>query len=110
MTTKVLLLTAVLGLAAVAAASAQQPVDAAALYGKTCASCHGAAGTPSAAMKTSMGVPDFAVASTLASVPDSVVRGIVMNGKGRMMPSYKSRLTPAQVAALTGYIRTLSKH
>jgi cytochrome c oxidase cbb3-type subunit 3 len=110
MTTKVLLLTAVLGLAAAVSLSAQQPVDAAALYGKTCASCHGAAGTPSAAMKTSMGVPDFAVAGTLAAVPDSVLRATVMNGKGRMMPSYKSRLTPEQIAALVGYIRTLSRH
>lgn len=110
MATKVLLLTAALGLAAAATLSAQQPNDAASLFSKTCASCHGATGTPSAAMKTSMGVPDLAVAATLASVPDSVLRATVANGKGRMMPSYKTRLTPEQIAALVGYIRTLSKH
>jgi mono/diheme cytochrome c family protein len=110
MTTKVLLLTVGLGLATAASLSAQQPADAASLFAKTCASCHGAAGTPSAAMKTSMGVPDFAVAATLASVPDSVLRATLANGKGRMMPAYKTRLTAEQITALVGYIRTLSKH
>lgn len=108
--TKALLLTLALGLSAAATLSAQEPAGAAALYAKTCASCHGARGTPTPAMKTSMGVPDFAVAGTLASVPDTALRTSVMNGKGRMMPSYKSRLSAEQVTALIGYIRTLSKH
>jgi cytochrome c oxidase cbb3-type subunit 3 len=110
MAMKVLLLTAALGLATAVTLSAQQPAGAASLFAKTCASCHGAAGTPTASMKTSMGVPDFAVAATLASVPDSALRAIVMNGKGRMMPAYKSRLTPEQIATLVSYIRTFSKH
>jgi mono/diheme cytochrome c family protein len=110
MATKVFLLTVALGLAAAASLSAQQPATPATLYAKTCASCHGATGTPSAAMKTSMGVPDFAVAGTLASASDSVLRAAVANGKGRMMPSYKTRLTPEQIGTLVSYIRTLSKH
>ncbi len=110
MATKAILLTVALGLAAAVTLRAQQPAGAATLFAKTCASCHGAAGTPTASMKTSMGVPDFGVAATLASVPDSVLRATVMNGKGRMMPSYKSRLTPEQIAALVSYIRTFSKH
>lgn len=110
MVTKTILLTVALGVAVAASLSAQQPSGAASLYGKTCASCHGAAGTPTAAMKTSMGVPDFGVAATLASLPDSVLRATVTNGKGRMMPAYKSRLTAEQITELVGYIRTLSKH
>ena len=108
--TKVLLLAVALGLSAAATLSAQQPVDAAALYAKTCASCHGAQGTPSAAMAHAMaGIPDFKAAS-MASVADTTLRNAIVNGKGRMMASYKTRLTAEQVAALVGYIRTLSKH
>jgi len=110
MATKILLLTVVLGFAAAATVSAQQPASTATLYAKTCASCHGAAGTPTASMKTSMGVPDFAVAATLASVPDSVLRATLTNGKGRMMPAYKTRLAPEQIASLVSYIRTFSRH
>lgn len=118
MRTKVLLLTAVLGLGAAGALAAQQPapkpahqaVDAAALYTHTCASCHGPKGTPSAAMAHAMaGIPDFAAAS-MASVPDSVLRAAIVNGKGRMMASYKSRLTEAQVDALVHYIKAFSRH
>ncbi len=110
MKTKALVLTAVLGLVSAGALAAQQPVDAAALYGRTCASCHGPQGTPSAAMAHAMtGIPDFRAAS-MQSVPDSVLRDVITNGKGRMMASYKGRLTPDQIAALARYVKAFSKH
>jgi mono/diheme cytochrome c family protein len=110
MRTKALILTAIIGLVSAGALAAQQPVDAAALYGKTCASCHGAQGTPSAAMAHAMtGIPDFRAAS-MAAVADSVFRDVITNGKGRMMASYKSRLTPDQIAALARYVKAFSKH
>ncbi len=104
------MLTTMLGLAATAALSAQQPANGAALYAKTCASCHGPHGTPAAGMARAMGVPNFGVPATLAGLSDGVLRATVENGKGRMMPSYKSRLSPAEIAAVVAYIRTLSKH
>ncbi len=107
---KGLVVSAVLGLVSAGALAAQQPVDAAALYAKTCASCHGAQGTPSAAMAHAMtGIPDFRAAS-MASVADTVLRDAIVNGKGRMMASYKTRLTPEQVEALVRYIKAFSKH
>lgn len=109
MTGKVLVVAVVLGLAGAGSAVAQQP-DGAALYARTCASCHGAQGTPTPAMAKAMtGIPDFA-ARTTSAVPDSVLREAIVNGKGRMMASYKTRLTPDQVTALITYIRTLAKH
>lgn len=109
MTTKVLVLAGVFAFAAAGALRAQQPVDGASLFAKTCASCHGAKGTPVAAMAHAMpGLPDFAAAST-ASVPDSVLTDAIANGKGRIMQAYKSRLSSAQIAALVQYIRTF-KH
>ncbi len=107
---KSLALSAVFGVVAAGTLSAQQPVDAAALYAKTCASCHGAQGTPSPAMAHAMaGIPDFKAAS-MESVPDSVLRDAITNGKGRMMASYKSRLTTEQIAALARYVKAFSKH
>jgi mono/diheme cytochrome c family protein len=110
MRTKVLFLSAALGLAVAGTAVAQQPVDAAALYTHTCASCHGPHGTPSPAMARAMaGIPDFAAAS-MATVPDSVLRDAIMDGKGRMMAAYKSRLSPAEVTALVRYLKGFSHH
>jgi mono/diheme cytochrome c family protein len=110
MTGKILVLSAVLALAAAGSLAAQQAPDGAGTYAKTCASCHGPAGAPSAAMVHAMaGLPDFTAAS-MASVPDSTLRNVIMNGKGRMMAAYKGRLTPEQVTAVLAYIRTLAKH
>jgi mono/diheme cytochrome c family protein len=108
MTTKVMVLAGLFALGSAGALRAQQPADAASIYAKTCASCHGAKGTPSSAM-ASMHIPDFA-SSALASIPDSTLRNTVSAGKGRMMPSYKTQFTPEQIAALVTYIRTFSRH
>jgi mono/diheme cytochrome c family protein len=110
MTTKVMVLTALLAIAAAGALRAQQPADAASLYARSCASCHGAKGTPNPAMARSMpGLPDFAAAA-MASVPDSALRSVIENGKGRIMVAYKSRLTAEQIASLVSYIKTFSRH
>jgi mono/diheme cytochrome c family protein len=110
MTTKVMVLTSLFAIATAGALRAQQPADAASLYAKSCASCHGARGTPNPAMARSMpGLPDFA-AATMASVPDSALTNAIANGKGRMMTAYKTRLTAAQIASLVTYIKTFSRH
>jgi len=109
MTTKVLFLAGLMAVAAVGMPRAQQPVDAASQFAKTCASCHGPKGTPAAAMVHAMpGMPDFAAAA-MASVPDSVLNSAITNGKGRFMAAYKSRLSPEMINALVQYIRTF-KH
>jgi mono/diheme cytochrome c family protein len=111
MSTKLMILSTVVALVSASALQAQQPADGAALYAKTCASCHGPKGTPAPAMARSMaGIPDFANAQAMASVADSVMRHVVAEGKGRTMPAYKTRLTPEQINALVSYIRTLSRH
>ncbi len=110
MTTKVMVIAAVFALATAGALRAQQPADAASLYARSCASCHGAKGTPSPAMARSMaGLPDFAAAA-VASTPDSVLHNVIENGKGRMMMAYKTRLTAEQIASLVTYIKTFSRH
>jgi len=91
-------------------AQAQQPVSGAQVYAGQCASCHGARGTPSPGMKHAMAaLPDFATASA-ASLPDSLIREVILKGKGRLMPAYASRLKPEEVAALVAYVRSLGGH
>jgi mono/diheme cytochrome c family protein len=110
MTTKVMVFTALFAIATAGALRAQQPADAASLYARSCASCHGAKGTASPAMARAMpGLPDFAAAS-MASVPDSALRNVIENGKGRIMRSYKTQFTAEQIAALVTYIKTFSRH
>ena len=108
--TRVVFWVAVLCLAVVSAAAAQQPASAAQtpaqLFTANCAGCHGATGTPNAQMARSMGIPDFA---TVTAPADSVWVRAVTSGKGRM-PAYGTRLQPAQVRALVGYIKTLHRH
>ena len=117
MTTKVMIISTIVALVSVSALQAQQPpsappaqqpADSAALYAKSCAACHGARGTPGAAMARS--TMDFASAEAMATVTDSALRHAVADGKGRAMPAYQARLTAEQIDALVGYIRTFSKH
>jgi mono/diheme cytochrome c family protein len=110
MNTKVMVLSTILALGSVSALSAQEPVNGAAVYAKTCASCHGPKGTPSPAMARTMHLSDFANADSMRVVADSVLRRDVAEGKGRGMPAYKTRLTAEQIDSLVSYIRTLSRH
>lgn len=92
------------------AARAQQPIDAAQLFARNCASCHGTAGAPNPAMVRSLGpIPDFTDPRALASTPDSVLINAVTAGKGRNMPRYQGRLTADQIRALVAYVKTLAR-
>ncbi len=107
---KVVVLAGVVVLASAAALQAQQPADAASVYTKSCASCHGAKGTPAASMAQAMHIPDLARAA-VAAMPDSALKAEIANGKtGTAMQGYKSRLTAEQIAALVTYIKTFSRH
>ena len=110
MTAKVLVATAALLVAIAGALATQQPVNAASVFTRSCAQCHGAKGAPSPAMVSSMKVPDFSNPATLASLSDSVLRATVTNGKGRFMQAFKGRLKPEEIDALVAYVRTLSRH
>ncbi len=101
---------ALVGLAAAAGvAQAQTPVDAAQLFARNCASCHGTAGTPNPAMVRSLGaIPDFTDPHAIGAVPDSVLISVVTGGKRPNMPAYRGRLTADQIRALVTYLKTLA--
>lgn len=96
MTPKLLLSAAALALALAAPALAD---DAAALYGKRCASCHGKDGTPTT-MGQRLGTPPLA--STKLS--EEQVAAVISDGRGKM-PGFKGRLGEEEIAALAKYVK-----
>ncbi len=93
----VLILFAGIGLSqAVAAPNGAQ------LYGRNCASCHGAKGDGG------IGVP-LSLPSFQASISDDYLRKTIYNGRpGRVMPSFSS-LSKAEVDAIVSHVRTWNK-
>jgi cytochrome c6 len=92
------LFTFVLALAFPQIATAQSAAD---TYKAKCAMCHGADGSGKAAMGTKpLGSAD------VQKMSDADLTGAITNGKGKM-PSYKGKLTDAQIGDLVKFIRTL---
>jgi len=89
------------GLIAVCSAPAAAQ-DAAGTYKAKCAMCHGPDGKGG-----KMGTRDFA-SPEVKGESDAQLTDIINNGKGKM-PSYKGKLTDADVKGLVTYIRGLAK-
>ncbi len=75
-------------------------VDGAAVYGQSCAGCHGADGGGGRGPQLSEG----AVVEAFPEVDDEI--GVVTLGRGGM-PAFGSRLTPAEIEAVVEFTRTL---
>ena len=73
---------------------------AAAIYQKDCAKCHGADGK---GIKT-LEPPDFTDAKWQSSKTDKQLVAGINNGEG-VMPSFKDKLTAAQITALVKHVR-----
>jgi mono/diheme cytochrome c family protein len=72
-----------------------------------CAMCHGADGKGDTAMGKKFGLKDMGSAE-VQSKSDADLTGIITNGKDKM-PSYKGKLTDAQIGDVVKFIRTLKK-
>ena len=78
----------------------------ASVFNRTCVSCHGRNGTPSAVGK-SLNAPDLGSAA-VQSHTDAELHQIIANGKGNM-PPFKNSLSDGQIDALIAHIRTLAE-
>ena len=89
-------------------ALAQAP-DGAALYRQNCRSCHGLKGTPPQRMVAIYpGLKDMGDSAFLrARSVDSIV-AVLRNGAGRDMKSFANRLSPAEIAAVAKFVKTLA--
>jgi mono/diheme cytochrome c family protein len=78
-------------------------VNAAAVYAANCARCHGADGKGTA-LGQSLETPDLTSVEVQNNMSNAKIRRVILNGDGPM-PGFKSKLTAAQVTALTSYVR-----
>ncbi len=77
------------------------------VYKAKCASCHGATGVPNPAMAKAMGIKP-ASDPAVKGKSEAQTIAVTANGAGKM-PSYKGKLTDAQIKAAVDYFRTLAK-
>jgi cytochrome c6 len=88
-----------LALVVLSLAGAARADDAAALYAKRCASCHGkdGKGTP---VGQKMGAKDL----TASKESEEAIANTIANGKGKMTP-YKGKLTDDEIKSLAKYVK-----
>ena len=71
------------------------------LYVQNCVRCHGGNGKAETALGKKMDASDIS-----GGVTTSKIIRTITNGKGHM-PSFKKRLTQAQIAAIAGYVHSM---
>jgi cytochrome c6 len=81
--------------------------DGSAIYKSKCAMCHGPDGAGQTTMGKNLKLRDMRSAEVQKQT-DAELGKWIADGKGKM-PSYKGKLTPTDIDALVGFIRTLKK-
>lgn len=81
-----------------AAIAAAGGIDGGALYGSTCAGCHGGDG--------SGGIGPRLAGRVVTKFPDPTTQIAVVTDGRRGMPSFSARLTPEEIEAIVEYTRT----
>ena len=99
-----LALTAAVAASAVLSASAA-PQTAAALYATYCAKCHGADGKAGTQQGKATGAQDFTSARWKSRTSVGDAAATIRDGY-QDMPSYKKRLTAAQIQSLAQYTKS----
>jgi len=83
--------------------------DAAKIFAKSCAPCHGKAGEPSAVF-AKQGVRAFTDAAWQKAATDAQIEKSIREGKkGTMMASFEKQFSAEEIKALVAYVRKLGK-
>jgi mono/diheme cytochrome c family protein len=86
-----------------------QSADAAAVFKKKCAPCHGKEGEPNKVF-AKQGVRSFKDADWQKATDDATIEKAIREGKkGTMMAGFAAQLSDEEVTALVAYIRDLGK-
>ena len=97
----------VAALTLLAASSRAADPDAAKIFAKTCALCHGETGQPNETF-AKMGVRSFKDAEWKKATPDAQLEKSIKEGKkGTLMASFEKQFTPEEIKALVAYVRKL---
>jgi cytochrome c6 len=75
------------------------------LYIKNCSSCHGANGRAQTARGRKLEADDL-TSGDVKNISESKMTRVIKNGKGKM-PGFGKKLTAAQIAQISGYVRSL---
>ncbi len=87
----------------VAVAPAMAAEDGKALYESKCAMCHGKDGV---AKPMAKGAGNFNDAAWQKGATEASISKVIEDGKGKM-PGQKGKLTPDQIKAVAGYVKTI---
>ncbi len=77
------------------------------VYASKCKMCHGADGTPPAAMAKSMGIKDMK-SDDVQKMSEADIKMVVEKGKGKMT-GFAGKLTPDQIDAVSKYVKSMKK-
>jgi mono/diheme cytochrome c family protein len=81
--------------------------EAAKIFARSCAPCHGKAGQPSAVF-LKQGVKDFTDAAWQKATGDAEIEKTIREGKkGTMMASFEKQYSAPEIKALVAYVRKL---
>jgi len=90
------------------APSSSPAADGNALYAAKCSTCHGKDGRGIPNMR-SKGQPDFTDAAWQKSRTDAQLSDATKNGKGKLMPAFKAKLSDEEIAAVVTRVRSFGK-
>ncbi|MDQ1612667.1 MAG: hypothetical protein QOG00_2598 [Pyrinomonadaceae bacterium] len=83
--------------------------DARAIFESKCASCHGKDGRAKTMMGKFNKARNLKDAAWQAQVSDERIYNSINNGRGKKMPAFAKKLSPAEVESLVVYVRGLKK-
>jgi cytochrome c6 len=87
--------------------AAQDVAAAKSVYTSKCSICHGPDGHGNTSIGKNLKIKDFH-SPDVQQTSDSDLKLIIMNGKNKM-PSFKGKLSDAQIDELIAYVRQLGK-
>lgn len=89
-------------------ADAQDAPDGQAVFKSKCIMCHGADGQANTTMGRQVNAANL-LSADVRKLSAEEMKQVVINGKGSM-PSFTDQLSPEEIAAVVGYVRTLEKN